>query len=203
MVPQVLQRVTSLPSISHLTITPAVLKNYCRRHVRYADYPGNLYFFFLESFYIYPPVRRYVDASTLQIQVQGSLCQILVYKITKGKLQGITPQAGSSVRGTFVTGLSDRDIARLDTFEGNQYERVKVLVWKLTIEGGGNGEGKVDEDEKIVASEQVEAETYVFMDLEDLEEEEWDYETFRREKMHRWIGSNEEYEGEFFLFVFL
>ena len=44
----------------------------------------------------------------------------------------------------------------------------------------------------------IETETYVWIDKEvGLEEGEWDFEEFRREKMRRWVGGNdEEYQGE-------
>lgn len=92
-----------------------------------------------------------------------------------------------------MKGLTDKQIWRLDLFEGDQYRRVKVRCRLLTdavVEGGDGGE--------------VDAETYVWDDLESemgrngLEEGEWDFEEFRREKMRRWIGSEgkEEYAGE-------
>lgn len=43
----------------------------------------------------------------------------------------------------------------------------------------------------------MEAETYVWAeDITGLEDGEWDFEEFRREKMGRWIGDDKEYEGE-------
>jgi len=92
---------------------------------------------------------------------------------------GVTHNPGSSVRGTYVTGLTDRDISRLDSFEGGQY--IKRFVKVKLIKDGKEGE-------------EVDAETYIFKDLEDLEEKEWDYETFKKEKLKRWIGTDDEYE---------
>lgn len=69
------------------------------------------------------------------------------------------------------------------SLEGDQYNRVKVKLRLLRNDGG-------EDDE-------VEAETYVWADGSvDLEDGEWDFEEFRREKMSRWIGDDEEYEGE-------
>jgi len=136
MVPQVLQRVTGLHSISHLKITPAILPNHSRHHVRGVDYPG------------------------------------------------IIPHEGSTVRGTYVTGLTDKDVGRLDLFEGSQYKRQRVLVEPLTS-GGESSTGEV-----------VEAETYIFKDKDDLLEKEWDIEEFKREKMDRWVGTSDEYDGK-------
>lgn len=88
------------------------------------------------------------------------------------------------MRGLLVTGLKDRDMIHLDTFEGDQYTRqeVKVKVLKnLAMDE------KVD---KVVGKEdeRVEAETYVWTSKDELEKEEWDFEEFKREKMHRWDG---------------
>ena len=96
---------------------------------------------------------------------------------------GMIAEEGGSVRGTYVTGLTDGDIFRLDVFEGSDYERVPVKV-SLLKDNTENGE-------------QREAETYVFMDKDALEKEEWDYEDFRRTKLHNWasVGSVE-YDGK-------
>ena len=148
MAPQVLYRVcygspnpTTLQK-SLLTIRPAILHAYCRRKVRYCDYPA------------------------------------------------IIPSPGDSVRGTYVQGLTDADLWRLNIFEGDQYTREKVRIQLLEEVGDEDGKGNVEGPEVL-------AETYVWADEEeDLEEGEWDFAVFRREKMSRWIGGNEEYEGE-------
>ena len=89
----------------------------------------------------------------------------------------------ASVRGTYVHGLTAEDQWRLDLFEGDQYNRVKIRPYLL------------DEDGKEVSL--VETETYVWKDpAVDLEEGEWDFEEFRKEKMGRWIGEDDEYGGE-------
>ena len=97
----------------------------------------------------------------------------------------ITPSSepGASVRGTYVQGLTAEDQWRLDLFEGDQYDRVKVHPRLLDQEG--------------TSTKEVEAETYVWRDAEvGLEQGEWDFEEFRRAKMGRWIGQDDEYEGE-------
>ncbi len=102
----------------------------------------------------------------------------------------ITEAWNSSVRGTLVTGLTDADIWRLDVFEGDQYKRVKVHVTALQKVGDDHGDGNVEGGD-------VEAETYVWIDEEaGLEDAEWDFAEFKREKMGRWVGTDEEYEGE-------
>ena len=88
------------------------------------------------------------------------------------------------VRGTFVKGINAKDQWRLDLFEGDQYTRNVVKV--RLVQRRGEAEGK-----------EVEAYTYVWCEgKDDLEDREWDFDEFRREKMGRWIGANEEYEGE-------
>lgn len=92
-------------------------------------------------------------------------------------------QDESTVRGTYVTGLTDADLWRLDIFEGDEYERQVVKVKLLDVVGAADGEGNVEGDE-------VEAETYVWIAGEDrLEEAEWDFAEFEREKMKFWDGS--------------
>ncbi|EAQ90510.1 hypothetical protein CHGG_02445 [Chaetomium globosum CBS 148.51] len=115
--------------ISNLhTSHPAVLHGFCRRRVKYADYPG------------------------------------------------IIEDKDHNVVGTFVTGLTNANMARLDHFEGSQYERRPVTVSLLKkLTNGKLGEGT-----------KVEAETYIFLNKRDLESREWDLEEFRREKMQRW-----------------
>ncbi|KAH8805973.1 AIG2-like family-domain-containing protein [Xylogone sp. PMI_703] len=93
---------------------------------------------------------------------------------------GIIPEKGHTVRGTYVTGLTDVDIWRLDLFEGSEYDRRTVKVALL------EGEGE--------AGNEVEADTYVYTAGDDqLEKVEWDYEVFRKEKMHRWADHSYEY----------
>ncbi|KAK5107940.1 hypothetical protein LTR62_000545 [Meristemomyces frigidus] len=123
--------------------TPAILHNYRRHRVRYADYPA------------------------------------------------ILPHAASTVRGTYVSGLTDADVGRLDVFEGGEYVRRVVRCRVLggqAGEGSGNGDGMVE-------GEEVEAETYVWIAGEEqLEEGEWDFEEFKREKMRFWSGEQGENE---------
>ncbi|KAF6218887.1 hypothetical protein HO133_005430 [Letharia lupina] len=92
-------------------------------------------------------------------------------------------EPGACVRGTYVRGLTRDDQWRLDLFEGSQYERIRL---RLHLRDRKRNEG-----------EEMEAETYVWAeDTRGLEDGEWDFEEFSREKMGRWIGNDEEYEGE-------
>jgi len=118
-------------------------------------------------------------ASQLSIQdaVLHNYCR---HRVRGCDYPGITPEKGHTVRGTYVTGLTDGDIYRLDLFEGDEYERVEV---KVELLGG--------ESEKMTKD----AMTYVYTAGERrLEKREWDYEEFRREKMHRWTDESDEYE---------
>ena len=88
------------------------------------------------------------------------------------------------VRGTLVTGLSALDVYRLDVFEGDEYKRQEVGVQLISL-GAGDANGEL-------RGRVVEAETYVWIDGEErLEEGEWDFETFVREKLVRWVGHKE------------
>ena len=92
-------------------------------------------------------------------------------------------EPGACVRGTHVRGLTKNDQWRLDVFEGSQYERIRLRLKLLDEKGNEVGETK--------------AETYVWAeDITELEDGEWDFEEFRREKMERWVGDVEEYKGE-------
>ncbi|TGZ79512.1 hypothetical protein EX30DRAFT_109658 [Ascodesmis nigricans] len=107
-------------------------------------------------------------------------------KVQGADYPGIVPAPGSSVKGTFVIGLREDHVRKLDFFEGDDYERRNVPV-KVLNEEGGEEEG-----------EEVQAEAYVWIaGVEGLREEEWSYEEFVREKLGRWVGEEgkEEYRG--------
>jgi hypothetical protein len=104
---------------------------------------------------------------------------------------------GSTVRGTLVTGLTDGDLWRLDIFEGDEYERQKVIVRELKYEGDVNVEPEKDQ-----LGAAVDAETYVWISPKSrLEDDEWDFQEFVKEKMWAWTGESGEersdYKGEF------
>ncbi|CZT49262.1 related to disease resistance protein aig2 [Rhynchosporium secalis] len=104
-------------------------------------------------------------------------------KILGADYPGVVSEKGRSVRGIYVTGLTDGDIWRLDIFEGEEYTRTKVAV-NLLIKDG----------EKEVEGEEKATETYIYTQADvSLEKVEWDYEEFRREKMWRWANTSEEY----------
>ncbi|KAH0562677.1 hypothetical protein GP486_002649 [Trichoglossum hirsutum] len=110
------------------------------------------------------------------------------HKVRYCDYPAIIPQANSNVRGTFVTGLTEGDICRLDLFEGREYTRSKVKVRVLAKVGDDSGKGNIE-------GEEVEAETYVWTSEEnDLEHGEWDFGEFVREKLAWWAGTNDEYK---------
>lgn len=112
-------------------------------------------------------------------------------KVRHADYPGIRAQEGKTVRGTYVTGLTDACIWKLDHFEGDQYVREFVNVRLLDKDGQEMGE-------------EVRAETYVFRLGEELEGVEWDWEGFKRARLGWWVGEEGggEYEGRFF-FSFL
>lgn len=161
MVPEILYRVchnSETPKaslIAHLRSTPALLHDYSRRKVRYADFPG------------------------------------------------IIPQAAHCVLGTLVGGLSDRDVARLDDFEGSMYRREVVQVQALDAEVfDADGVVREAEMQKVRGMGEgerrmVQAETYVWcIGEDDLEKDEWLYADFRKEKLRSWVdGPRDDSDG--------
>jgi hypothetical protein len=182
MAPQILHRVIHGQSEPEpwqkdlLTIKPAILHGYRRHRVRGADYPGII------------PVTAKTggDDST-----QGTTSE------TNNNNNNST-----SVLGTLVTGLTDGDIYRLDTFEGSDYEKRKVkvrILQSVTSDPARQEERSIqdvlDEARTQLADEgeeEVEAMTYVWISGEAyLEDKEWDFETFKREKMRWWVDSDD------------
>ncbi|KAL2119228.1 hypothetical protein VTJ04DRAFT_6188 [Mycothermus thermophilus] len=93
---------------------------------------------------------------------------------------GIIPDANHSVVGVFATGLTAANLAKLDMFEGSEYERRTVTVKLLDRVGNlKDGEGQVEGEER-------KAQVYVYLHEKWLEEKEWDLEEFRREKLKLW-----------------
>ncbi|KAK3051060.1 hypothetical protein LTR09_007810 [Extremus antarcticus] len=110
------------------------------------------------------------------------------HRVKDADYPAIVPTEGASVRGTYVSGLTDADIWRLDIFEGSEYERVFVKAKLLEKVGDEGGEGNVE-------GEEVDAETYVWCGRRSaLDEREWDFGEFQREKMKYWVGG---YDAEY------
>ncbi|PNS16535.1 AIG2-like protein [Sphaceloma murrayae] len=116
------------------------------------------------------------------------------HRVRSADYPAIVPDTASDacVRGTFATGLTDADVGRLDIFEGDEYERRFVKVRKLIIgKSAGAGQDQELEDGTQEEGEEAEVETYVWIaGKQRLEDDEWDFETFKKEKMRFWIGSD-------------
>jgi len=126
----------------------------------------------------HPAASARAKLLTIQDAILHDYCR---RKVRSADYPGMIQQEGKTVRGTFVTGLTDRDIDRLDTFEGSQYQRHHVCP-KLLENGSETND--------------VVAETYIFTDEGWLEPEEWDYDDFRKNKMRYWMDDSEEYDGK-------
>jgi hypothetical protein len=100
------------------------------------------------------------------------------------------PDAGHEVRGTWVTGLTRDNMRTLDYFEGDDYERRKVKIRLLAQVGNDKGEGNVEGEERV-------AETYIYRDEAMLEQQEWDFEEFRRDKLRKWTRAGHVFEGKY------
>lgn len=182
MAPQILHRVIhGSPTPQQwqkdlIQFRPAILHDYRRHRVRYADYPG-----------------------IIQASLLGSNPSTAEEKESR--------PSGASVLGTVVSGLTDGDLHRLDIYEGPEYSReqvsVRILREALSEDNMDGGEGEdADRHLKDVLEaagaefadegEEVEAETYVWISgREMLEDAEWDFEAFKRDKMAWWVAADE------------
>lgn len=106
----------------------------------------------------------------------------------------------AEVRGTYVEGLTDEEIWRLDLFEGDEYARRRVSVTLLpgevdaatgvrTAHPGVGISAAAESGLESAAAERREAQTYIWIaGTHRLEEREWDFDEFVREKMWRWAA---------------
>ncbi|CAG8205049.1 unnamed protein product [Penicillium nalgiovense] len=178
MVPQILHRVIHGQADPEpwqkamLRFQPAILHGYRRHRVENADYPG-----------------------------------IVVVPETQPETESPAPKtsAGTSVIGTLVSGLTDGDVYRLDRFEGSEYEKRRVTVRLLREKQGGEhshaGEGVTAESQlremlnagaESAGEGEVSAVTYVYTAGRDmLEDAEWDFGSFKRDKLAWWVGADE------------
>jgi hypothetical protein len=88
-------------------------------------------------------------------------------RVRNADYPGITEDKEHTVRGIYVTGLSAHNMARLDFFEGSEYERRTVTV--RLLEKIDKGDGTFE----LVEGEERTAEVYVFLPTGGLEDEEW------------------------------
>ena len=112
------------------------------------------------------------------------------HKVLHYDYPAIVPSPSSTVRGTIISGLTDGDLWRLNIFEGDEYKRRMVKTKILDRVENERREGNIE-------GEKIEVNTYIWIVGEkELEEGEWDFAEFTREKMGRWVGGSEEYDGE-------
>lgn len=130
-----------------------------------------------------------------------SFIHAILHKHTRHKVRycdypAVIPSSnGSSVRGTYVRGLTDEDIWRLDIFEGDEYVRKMVKIRTLAQVGDDAGIGNVE-------AEEIECETYLWIAGEDaLEECEWDFGEFKRDKLRNWLMLGDHYAGGHAIFL--
>lgn len=110
-------------------------------------------------------------------------------RVRNADYPGMIEEAGHTVRGAVVTGLTKDNLEKLDYFEGSSYDRRVVRPKLLTQVGDDKGEGNVE-------GEQVITESYVFLDRESLEDKEWDFQEFRRDKLRKWTRAGYVFEGK-------
>lgn len=97
------------------------------------------------------------------------------HRVEGADYPAVVREDGHSVRGVYVTGLTDENMRKLDYFEGSEYERITVDVQLV----GRDGEQDAMDESRTTS-------VYVFIAPEDLERGEWDFENFRQEKMAVW-----------------
>ncbi|KAL4804900.1 putative disease resistance protein Aig2 [Aspergillus unguis] len=164
---------------------PAILHDFRRHRVRGADYPG---------------IIRARTQTQMQTSQKGAEEETIAAPLPGS-------ESSASVLGTVVSGLTDGDIHRLDIFEGSEYirEKVSVRILKETlVEDTNDQEDEEDADRHLKdvleaaraeiadEGEEVAAETYVWIaGRQRLEDAEWDFEAFKRDKMAWWVAADE------------
>ncbi|KAJ5495291.1 hypothetical protein N7539_000407 [Penicillium diatomitis] len=128
------------------------------------------------------------------------------HRVRNAEYPGIIAEPSDSdqtaVLGVLVSGLTEADMYRLDRYEGAEYVKQTVRVRALRTES--HEDGKVVSGHELVKEldaagagtategEEVVATTYVWVaGREQLEEREWDFETFKREKLDWWVAMDE------------
>ena len=135
--------------------------------------------FFTVCYRLRRPSAELVEQHTFQ--------EAMLHGYTRHRVQGQDYPAiiadaaeGACVRGMLAAGITEANMLRLDIFEGSEYERRTVDV-DITVEG---------------VKKTVKAQVYVFTNPGRLEHREWDFDEFRREKMHRWARADLTFAGE-------
>lgn len=100
------------------------------------------------------------------------------HKVRGADYPAILPcsKQGACVKGTLVEGLTDGDLWRLDIFEGDEYTRRQVRV-------------RVHSPSSSSPGEEIDCESYIWTSSpRRLDQSEWDFDEFVRDKMKRWVG---------------
>ncbi|CAG7565538.1 unnamed protein product [Fusarium equiseti] len=97
------------------------------------------------------------------------------HRVRHADYPAVVPEKGHTVRGVYVTGLTDANVGKLDIFEGSEYDKANVKVKLLNKDGAGSDKG-----------EYKDTTVYVFNSPEHLEKREWNFEEFRQMKMKNW-----------------
>ncbi|KND93973.1 Protein AIG2 [Tolypocladium ophioglossoides CBS 100239] len=118
------------------------------------------------------PPKAIRDLHTFTPAILNDHCR---HRVQYADYPAVIPEQGRSVRGVYVTGLTDANVKKLDYFEGSEYERVEAKVYVLQ-----------EKDGKEVVGEVKDTSVYIFLVPKNLEKREWDYEEFRRNKMQMW-----------------
>ncbi|KAJ6783104.1 hypothetical protein PWT90_05926 [Aphanocladium album] len=92
------------------------------------------------------------------------------HRVRAADFPGVVPEAGRSVRGIYATGLTTANMKRLDDYEGVEY---KLETVRVRLDGEGEAAVK-------------ETRTYIFLHPTELENKEWDFEAFKRDKLKMW-----------------
>lgn len=132
------------------------------------------------------PAQQLVDRHTFHPAILHGFCR---RRVKNADYPGIVEDAEHVVRGNLVTGLSPQNIRVLDYFESDDYERRDVSVKLLTSVGDDQGRGNVEGEER-------DAFVYVYQLHGDLEEREWDFEEFRRDKLTKWTRAGLVFESQ-------
>lgn len=131
------------------------------------------------------PPKETQDRHTFAPAVLHGHCR---RRVLDADYPGMVPDPVHSVRGVVVTGLTAGNLQSLDWFEGSEYDRRVVRPRLLAEVGEEDGRGNVEGG--VVVTE-----SYIFLSEDRLEDKEWDFAEFRRDKLHKWTRAGYVFEG--------
>ncbi|KAL8348784.1 hypothetical protein RB601_002263 [Gaeumannomyces tritici] len=139
--------------------------------------------FFTVCFRLSNPPAEVRDKYRFRPAVLPGYCR---HRVQHADYPGVVADAatpGREVRGAFVDGLTAENVAKLDYFEGSEYTRRTVRVRLLDVDDGSGGA-------------EVETQTYVYRFKDNLDDEEWDFDEFRRDKLRQWVREDYVFAGK-------